>query len=80
MEALAALSLATTICQLVDFSTKIVHEGYQIFKSGTSIEVRHMSLVTDDLKKLLSSMQQQLDNSTCQNAALTPEERVSEVI
>ncbi|OCK88952.1 uncharacterized protein K441DRAFT_700122 [Cenococcum geophilum 1.58] len=55
---LTALSLAAAICQLVDFSTKVVHEGSQIFKSGTSIDVRHT---------------QQLDNSTSQNSALTPE-------
>jgi hypothetical protein len=80
MEGLAALGLAASICQLIDFSSRLVRDGKQIFKSGTSIEVRHMSLITEDLKKLLSSMSRQLDISTGAGAALTPEEQVSVIM
>lgn len=80
MEPLAALSLAAAICQLVDFSSKVVREANHIFKTGTSIEAKHMSLVTEDLKKLLSSVKQQLDTHADQNTALTLEGRVSEAI
>lgn len=58
MEALTAVSLAGTVCQFVDFTSKVLKEGKQISVEGTSLNVKHTSILTGDLKKLLTSLRQ----------------------
>lgn len=76
MDPLAALSLAGTVCQLVDFAGKVLREGKQIYSTGTSLNVQHLSLVTGDLKKLLSSLEHQCRIHTQPNHALGNEDQV----
>lgn len=77
MEALAAVGLASSVCQFVDFASKVLHEGKQISVSGSSLSVQHLSLVADDFQKLLSSLDNQI--GLCQNAngTLNNEDQVS---
>ncbi|KAF4459825.1 P-loop containing nucleoside triphosphate hydrolase [Fusarium albosuccineum] len=75
METLAALSLAGTVCQFVDFAGKVIRDGKQISISGSSLSVRHLSLVTNDLEKLLSSLKQQFASCSDPNVALSKEDQ-----
>jgi hypothetical protein len=76
MEALAAVGLAGNICQFVDFASKVLHEGKQISVSGSSLSVQHLSLVTDDLQKLLLSLDNQIGLCQKPNGALNEEDHV----
>ena len=67
MEALAAVSLAGNVCQFIDFASKVLKEGRQISVSGASLSVQHLSIVTGDLEKLLSSLNQHIES--CRTAS-----------
>ncbi|KAM0543994.1 hypothetical protein ACHAPJ_012019 [Fusarium lateritium] len=75
MEALAALSLAGTICQFIDFAGKVVREGKQISMSGSSLSVQHLSVVTNDLKKLVASLKQQFQSCNDSSTELKTEDQ-----
>lgn len=77
MESLAALGLASAVCQLVDFSARIISEGKQIYKMGSSVSYQHLDLVTGDMEKLLSSMRQKFTKCAKPKVDLIPEEQVS---
>lgn len=59
MEALAALSLASTIVQFVDFSIKIVSKGFKIYHSGDGSlsENNDLEIVVNDLVLLQARLQ-----------------------
>jgi hypothetical protein len=50
MEALAAFGLAASILQVVDFSTKVLDAGNQIFHGGSTQRNSELELVAADLK------------------------------
>lgn len=52
MEAIAGLSLAANILQVVDFTAKILSTGNQIRLSGSTVENSELDLVVRDLKAL----------------------------
>jgi hypothetical protein len=76
MEALTALSLAGNICQFVEFGAKILREGKQISISGTSLNVQHLSLVANDLNKLMLSLKQQFESCRDSIGNLKAEDQV----
>ncbi|KIW32255.1 uncharacterized protein PV07_03815 [Cladophialophora immunda] len=51
MEAVAALSLACNIIQVVDSSFKAVETCIQIYKHGTTIDIEHLSYTSDQLSQ-----------------------------
>jgi hypothetical protein len=52
MEAIAGLSLAANILQVVDFTTKVLLNGHQIYKTGSVVQNRELELVTNDFVEL----------------------------
>jgi hypothetical protein len=52
MEALAAFGLAASIMQVVDFSTKVVATGNEIFQTGSTVQNAELELVASDLNSL----------------------------
>ena len=52
MEALAVLSLAANVIQVVDFSATIVEAGTQVYRSGSTVEHRELKTVADSLQGL----------------------------
>jgi flagellar motility protein MotE (MotC chaperone) len=60
LDPLTALSLAGTIVQFVDFSTKLVAKGYELHKSadGASIGNAELEVIAKDLQELNRRLQQ----------------------
>lgn len=52
MEGLAALGLAATIMQVVDFAGKVLREGKEILESGSTKHNASRELVASDLRLL----------------------------
>lgn len=76
MEAIAALGLAATICQLVESSSKVFRETSEIVRSGQSVAVADLKLLANDLTKWTSSVENQLKKSVPNDAELSAEEQV----
>lgn len=59
MEALAALGLACNVVQLIDFSSKVLSESREIYKSGkgSSEDVLSTKLVAEDIDALTATLQ-----------------------
>lgn len=59
MDPLTALSLAGNIIQFVDFGTKLLSQGYELYKStGGKLEVdEEVELITSDLSGLINKIQ-----------------------
>ena len=66
MDPLAALSLAGTIVQFVDFGCKLLAEGKQLYKSSTGILTvnEELELATTDLRALIDKVQKPLKGSS----------------
>ncbi len=64
MEAIAALSLASNVIQVVDFSARIVSKGYKVYKSsdGVLVEDVDAEIITQDLSALNGKLQLSYDN------------------
>lgn len=60
LDPLSAVSLAATIVQFVDFSSKIVSKGYHLYGSvdGALPENQHLNYVITDLKGLNTRLQE----------------------
>jgi hypothetical protein len=52
MEAIAGLSLAANILQIVDFTAKVLSTGNQIRQSGSTVQNAELERVVDDLTGL----------------------------
>lgn len=59
MESLAALSLAGTVIQFVEFATKVAKGSHEIFQSvqGLIIEHEQFSALTEDLQEICDELQ-----------------------
>jgi hypothetical protein len=59
LDALSAVSLAATIIQFVDFSSKIVSKGYHLYESADGVlsENARLGYVIADLKSLNTRLQ-----------------------
>jgi hypothetical protein len=60
LDPLTALSVAGNIVQFVDFSTKVLRQGYLLYKSSSgTLEVNdELKLLTDDILKLSTKLEQ----------------------
>lgn len=65
MDPLSALSVASNVVQLVEFSAKLVSERQKIYKSaeGTVAENEEAETVTQDLNRLSDNLRHSLKNS-----------------
>lgn len=52
MEAIAGLSLAATILQLVDFTAKLLSTGHEIQQAGSTIQNSELETITTDFAAL----------------------------
>jgi hypothetical protein len=52
MEAIAGLSLAANILQVIDFTANVLLAGHQIHKSGSTAQNAELELVTKDFVEL----------------------------
>lgn len=59
MESLAALSLAGTVVQFVEFATKVAKGSHEIFQSaqGFTIEHEQFRALTEDLQEICDELQ-----------------------
>ena len=48
MEALAGLGVAANILQVIDFSSRLLSAGHQIYQKGSSIQNEELELVITD--------------------------------
>lgn len=56
MDPLSAVGLAGTLVQLVDFSSKIVKEGHELYKSGSTAINVQAEAATRDLLQLTTKL------------------------
>ncbi|MCJ1251945.1 hypothetical protein MMC30_009183 [Trapelia coarctata] len=75
MDPFTALSLASSVAQLIDFGSKVILNAREIAHSGSSVSVEHLSIVTKDLVEINSSLEQQLKSRTDQGISLMKEEQ-----
>jgi hypothetical protein len=52
MEAIAGLSLAANILQVIDFTASVLRTGNQIYNTGSTAQNRELELVTNDFVEL----------------------------
>ncbi|KAF3942195.1 hypothetical protein ABW19_dt0209715 [Dactylella cylindrospora] len=60
MEPLAALAIATSVVQFVDFSSKLLSKAKNYHQDGSVVEHRDLSTVTEDLKSLTIELEASL--------------------
>lgn len=60
LDPFTALSLAGNIVQFVDFSSKLVNEASEIYRSGSTKANDELETVTNDLIDLTSCIQDEL--------------------
>jgi hypothetical protein len=52
MEAVAGLSLAASILQVVDFTTNVIRTGHQIYNTGSTVRNQDLALVANSFSEL----------------------------
>ena len=77
MEPLAALGLAASVAQFIDFGSNLVGKTREIAKAGSSVSVDHLSSLTSNLLDINKSLNSQMVLAAPENAPLTKEEQVS---
>jgi hypothetical protein len=77
MDPLSALSLAAAVAQFIDFGSELVCHTKEIVKSGSSVNVQHLSRVASDLVEINSSIKKQLQPMTTKSLPITKEAQVS---
>lgn len=77
LDPLAALSLAASIVQFVDFSSKILSDSYEIYKSGSTSHHEGIKSITTDLTTLVRRIQNDLEPAAGPNCLLDANEQVS---
>ena len=72
LDPLTALSVAGTIVQFIDFSTKLISKGNEIYYSadGTSIGNAELEVIANNLRELGARLQQVPHPGTAENEAL----------
>jgi hypothetical protein len=59
MEAIAALSLAANVFQVVDFAHKLLSTGQQIYQAGSTVQNAELEVVVQDFAVLNKRLQKQ---------------------
>ncbi|CZR57988.1 uncharacterized protein PAC_07878 [Phialocephala subalpina] len=72
MDPLTALSLASSVAQLLDFGAKVYRETQEIARNGSSDSVKHLNLLSKDLETINTGILKRY--KPLENRALTDEE------
>jgi hypothetical protein len=73
MDPLSALSLAAAIAQFIDYGSKVITQTKEIAELGSSVNVQHLSTITNDIKGINSSLKRQLKVDVKSGATLSQE-------
>jgi hypothetical protein len=74
LDPLTAIGVASSIVQLVDFSSKVVARSAEIRRAGSSVEVAHLRAITSDLQGLTENLRERSRDQA--EDATTREEQV----
>ncbi len=74
MDPLTALSLASNVIQVVDFSIRLVSKGFKIYKDGSLAENIDAEVISQSLKSLNGKLQRSVQDSKC-GGPLTEEDQ-----
>jgi hypothetical protein len=77
MDPLSALSLASSVVQLIDFGCKVIRQTKEVDQFGSTVTIGYLSDATSDLTKITSSLQLQLVKNRKLADLLEDEEQVS---
>lgn len=77
MDPFTSLSLAVAIIQVVDFGSKLVGKGHEIFKNGSIANLDDAKVVASGLKEVTETMSQEL-TSISTSTTLTVDQVVSD--
>jgi hypothetical protein len=72
MDPLTALSLASSVAQLLDFGAKVYRETQEIIRTGSTDSVKHLNLLSMDLEKINTGLLKRY--KPLETRALTDEE------
>ena len=76
LDPLTALSLAGNIIQFVDFGTKVLAKGHELYKStaGASIDHTELETIAKDLQEINDRLRQRKDSQETQSKTATDSE------
>ena len=80
LEALVALSLASSIVQFVDFASELLSEGRQIRHTGSTATNLDLQTVCRDLERLSLKLSTSATPSSEDSACLREDEQVGELM
>ena len=72
MDPLTALGLAANIVQFVDFTSKLLSEAHERYKSGSTADHNDINLLTSDLETLAEDIRSGATSSTINAAKVLP--------
>lgn len=56
MDPITALGLAASIVQFVEFRSRILSDGVEIYRNGLKLEMRELETINDDLLQITSGI------------------------
>jgi hypothetical protein len=77
LDPLSALSVASSVVQLIDFGAHLTRTASEIHEKGSSVELRHLAKVTTDLAGLNAALKLRARCDLGLLESLTKEEQVS---
>lgn len=80
LEALVALSLASSIVQFVDFASELLSEGRQIRHAGSTVTNLDLQTICKDLERLSLKLSASVTPSSEDSACLREDEQVGELM
>jgi len=76
MDPFSALAVATSVIQIVDFSSKILRDARTVYKRGSICRSDELLKATTGLRDLTEGLRTELQTN-CSTVELTEDERVS---
>jgi hypothetical protein len=63
-EAITILGFVATVVQLVDFTSKLISDGREVYKHGQTLDNRELEVLTKDLLDLSANFKQAWSGDT----------------
>lgn len=76
MDPFTCLSLATSIIQTVDFGSKLVGKGHEVYKNGSIFSIDQDKVVANDLKGVAEILSRELNSVSTSTPELTGDQLV----
>jgi hypothetical protein len=76
MDPFTCLSLATSIIQIVDFGSKLVGKGHEVYKNGSISSINQDKVVANDLKGVAEILSRELNLVSTSTLELTGDQLV----